>query len=254
MRCIIDIANQYKDNFIIEVFDVRARGQMPAVDHDVYICSGGPGDPREGDGIWDKAFYSLIQDVSDFNKYSFDSKKFMFFICHSFQMACAHFELGKITQRKSTSFGIMPVHKTRAGQKDLIFRNLNDPFYVIESRDYQIIQPNIHVFKEKNVEILALEKIRTHVEYERAIMAVRFSPEMVGTQFHPEADPAGMKVHFSKEENREKVIKNHSVEKYDSMMVQLEDEDKISLTHKTILPNFIENAINVINSHALSIV
>jgi imidazoleglycerol phosphate synthase glutamine amidotransferase subunit HisH len=30
---------------------------------------------------------------------------------------------------------------------------------------------------------------RDHVQYERAIMAVRFTDYFVGTQFHPEADP-----------------------------------------------------------------
>lgn len=254
MRCIIDIVARYKNNFDISIFDVRAKGELPNLDFDLYICSGGPGDPHEGDGVWDKGFYNLIQDVWDYNKYAYESKKYMFFICHSFQMACNHFQLGKITKRKSASFGVMPVHKTKHGQHDDLFKNLPDPFYVIESRDWQIVQPNLHVFKEKNAEILALEKIRSHVEFERAIMAVRFSPEMVGTQFHPEADPKGMEVHFSKQENRDKVILNHGIEKYDSMMVQIDEEDKIALTYKTILPNFIENALNVINSHALSIV
>ena len=169
-------------------------------------------------------------------------------------MACNHFGLGKITKRKSASFGIQPVHKTKAGMSDDLFRQLPDPFYVVESRDWQIVQPNLHVFKEKGAEILALEKIRTHVEYERAIMAVRFSEEMVGTQFHPEADPDGMMVHFTKEENRDKVVLNYGIAKYDSMMSQLEEEDKIALTYKTILPNFIGNAIKRINSHAYSIV
>jgi homoserine O-succinyltransferase/O-acetyltransferase len=254
MRCILDIVRQYSNNFDIEVFDVRTKREIPSLDFDVYICSGGPGNPLEGDGIWDVAFNNLISEVWDYNRFANEGKKFMFFICHSFQMACKHFELAKITKRKSTSFGIQPVHKTKSGQSDLIFNNLEDPFYVVESRDWQIVQPNLGVFKAKGATILALEKIRTHVEYERAIMAVRFSDEMVGTQFHPEADPHGMLVHFTSEEIREKIIDNYGVSKYDSMMSQLDDEDKIQLTHKTILPNFINNAIKVINSHAISLV
>ena len=72
----------------------------------------------------------------------------------------------------------------------------------VDSREWQLVQPNRKVFKKLGAKILSLEKIRTHVELERAIMAIRFSPEMVGTQFHPEADPEGMKKHFSVEENR----------------------------------------------------
>ncbi|MBK8699917.1 MAG: GMP synthase [Saprospiraceae bacterium] len=254
MRCIRDIVANYKDLLQADIFDIRVDKIVPGLEYDLYISSGGPGDPMEGDGVWDTQYYQLIQDIWDYNKYTTDSKKYIFFICHSFQMACHHFGLGKISKRKSASFGIQPVHKTKAGFTDLIFENLPDPFHVVESRDWQIIQPNLHIFKDKGAEILALEKIRTHVEYERAIMAVRFSEEMVGTQFHPEADPHGMLVHFSKEENRDKVINNYGVAKYDSMMAQLEEEDKILLTHRTILPNFIENAIKVLNSHAFSIV
>lgn len=254
MRCITQIVSNYHHILDVDVFDIRVTGELPDMGYDIYISSGGPGNPLEGDGKWNKGFYKLVQDVWEYNKYDGYPKKHFFFICHSFQMACHHFELGKITKRKSPSFGVQPVHKTRAGSQDFLFKNLPDPFYVVESRDWQIVQPNLHVFKAHGAEILALEKIRTHVEFERAIMAVRFSDEMVGTQFHPEADPHGMQIHFMKEENRDKVINNYGIAKYDSMMAQLEEEDKIALTYKTILPNFIENAIKRIHSPAFSAV
>jgi homoserine O-succinyltransferase/O-acetyltransferase len=253
MRCINDIVSSYNNDFDCQVFDLRAKKEIPSLDFDLYICSGGPGNPLEGDGDWDVKFYNLIQDIWDFNRFS-ESKKFVFFICHSFQMAANHFNLGKITKRRSTSFGVMPVHQTRYGIKDALFQGLQDPFYVIDSRDWQLIQPDLSVFEQHGAKILALEKLRTNVEYERAIMAVRFSEEMVGTQFHPEADPLGMQIHFEKQENRDKVINNYGQVKYDQMMELIDDEEKIFLTHKTILPNFIENALKALNSLALSTV
>ncbi len=144
---------------------------------------------------------------------------------------------------KSTSFGIFPIHKTKDGRKDRILEGLADPYYAVDSRDWQLIQPRLKVFEEHGAQILSLEKIRTHVEYERAIMAVRFSNEFVGTQFHPEADPVGMKDYFSKQEMREKIIKNFDEQKYIDMMEHLDDPDKINLTHQTILPRFITNAL-----------
>lgn len=254
MRCILDIVNQYSSNFDIQVFDVRAKCEIPDLNFDVYVSSGGPGNPLEGDGVWDVKWYELIQNIWNHNQLNYENKKYVFFICHSFQMACNHFELAQLTKRKSSSFGVMPVHKTKAGSIDPLLISLPDPFYVVESRDWQIVQPDLNVFKMHGAKILALEKLRTHVEYERAIMAVRFSDEMVGTQFHPEADADGMKIHFSKEENREKVINNHSIQKYDSMMSQLEEEDKIALTQKTILPKFLEFAIEVLSSQAICLV
>jgi hypothetical protein len=138
---------------------------------------------------------------------------------------------------------------TKFGRNDIVFKKLPDPLYAVDSRDWQLIQPDLHVFKKHGAKILALEKIRTHVELERAIMAVRFSDEFVGTQFHPEADPVGMKIHFEKSENRQKVIDNFGVEKYNSMMAQLDDPDKIELTHNTILPSFIEHALESIHAN-----
>jgi homoserine O-succinyltransferase/O-acetyltransferase len=246
MRCIRDIAAMYSSAFDIDEFDVRVTNEVPGMEYDVYISSGGPGNPVEGNGVWDKAWYKLVGDLWEFNQNSKFDKKYMFFICHSFQMACFYFELGTLAARKSTSFGVMPVHKTKYGENDPIFKNLPDPLYAVDSRDYQLIQPDLDVFRMHGAKILALEKIRTHVEYERAIMAVRFSDEFIGTQFHPEADPIGMKIHFEKPEIREKVVENFGQEKYDAMMEHIDDPDKIELTHDTILPLFIENAMDSI--------
>ena len=117
--------------------------------------------------------------------------------------------------------------------------------------DYEV--SDLKAFKEHGAQILSLEKIRTHVEYERAIMAVRFSPEFVGTQFHPEADPAGMKDHFSEKKNRDAVIKNFDEKKYEDMMEHLEDPDKIKLTHETILPHFISESLRSVHHQRLAV-
>ncbi len=243
MRCLRDIANAYNDQLHWDEFNVRVDNVVPSLDYDIFICSGGPGNPLEGNGDWDVKFYDLLDRAWNYNKTNPARKKYFFFICHSFQMACNHFELGDIVPRKSTSFGVYPVHKTAAGKRDSILAGLPDPYYAVDSRDWQLIQPNLKVFKEHGASILSLEKIRTHVELERAIMAVRFSDEFVGTQFHPEADPIGMREHFKKDENRKTVIKNFSKRKYTNMMNHLEDPDKIALTHSFIIPHFIDSAL-----------
>ncbi len=245
MRCIREIVAEYEGQLTCDEFDVRAKNEVPDLSYDLYICSGGPGSPLDG-GEWKDRFFELLDSAWQHNQTSPD-KKYFFFICHSFQMACEHFELGELAPRKSTSFGVYPVHHTKAGLSDPILSNLPDPYYAVDSRDWQLIQPNDEVFEEHGAHILSLEKIRTHVEYERAIMAVRFSEEFIGTQFHPEADPIGMKIHFEKQENRDKVIKNFGEEKYNNMMEHLDDPDKIALTHSTILPTFIESSIQKLN-------
>ena len=159
-------------------------------------------------------------------------------------MACEHFELGALAPRGKTSFGVYPIHKITLAKHDSILEGLADPYFAVDSRDWQLIQPNLEVFEKQGAHILSLEKLRDHADYERAIMAARFSDEFVGTQFHPEADPIGMQAHFQKEDNRDKVIDNYGQAKYDDMMAHLEDEDKIALTHEKIIPHFIVDAIS----------
>ena len=64
-----------------EIFDVRAKNEMPSLGYDLYISSGGPGHPLEGDGIWDVKYYSFIDDLIAHNKSSED-KKYLFLICY----------------------------------------------------------------------------------------------------------------------------------------------------------------------------
>ncbi|MDO5615831.1 MAG: GMP synthase, partial [Cruoricaptor ignavus] len=88
----------------------------------------------------------------------------------------------------------------------------------------------------------ALEKIRPHIHLERAIMAIRFSDEIFGTQFHPEADPEGMMKNLEDDKNRAAMIENFGVEKYLETIDRLDNEDKINLTQKEILPRFLKHA------------
>jgi len=242
LRCIKEIVEKYDSAIEFEIFNVRGEIEIPDTSFDIYISSGGPGSPLE-DGEWRKPYLDLMQTLWNINKDENNQKKHVFFICYSFQVICDYFELGTIKPRKSTSFGILKVHKTPNGENDIILNGLPDPYYAVDSRDFQLIQPRLKVFREHGATILSLEKIRTYVELERAIMAVRFSDEFVGTQYHPEAEPFSMEDYFKEEENREKVVTNFGIEKYNQMMERINDPDKIELTYNTILPNFINNAL-----------
>jgi hypothetical protein len=147
-----------------------------------------------------------------------------------------------------TSFGVYPCYKTKEGMEDFLLDGLDDPYYVVDSRDYQLVQPRLKVFEEHGARILSLEKMRSTVLYERAIMAVRFSDEFVGTQYHPEADPYGMREYFNKPETKETVLKNYSVRKYNDMVRNLENPERIARTHAAVIPSFIDNALKVLGT------
>ncbi len=120
---------------------------------------------------------------------------------------------------------------------------LPDPFFAVDSRDYQITEPNVERLSDAGAAILCLEKIRPHVPLERAVMAIRFSEEVVGTQFHPEADNEGMLRYFLTGEKRNQIVTNFGQDKYDEMVAYLQDPDKIALTESVILPGFLRQAI-----------
>src|SRR5690606_15077253 len=90
-------------------------------------------------------------------------KKYIFLICHSFQMACRKYNLGEVTKRKSTAFGIFPISLTNEGALDPVFQGLPNPFYAVDSRDWQVLSGDEEQFEQQHAEVAALEKRRPHV-------------------------------------------------------------------------------------------
>ena len=240
---IVEIVKDFSDEVESQVFDVRHKGELPDTTWDIYISSGGPGDPLEGDGNWDKRYFALMDELWLHNA-SNPNKKYAFFICHSFQMMVHHFGIAEIVPRRSLSFGTFPVHKTEDGENERYFQKLPDPFYVADFRHWQVLNPNANQLEKIGASILALEKIRPHVDLERAIMAVRFSEEFFGTQFHPEADPIGMLKRFRETDKSNHVVSQYGEEKYQRMIDDLHDPNKMGLTHDTVLPTFISDSIS----------
>lgn len=249
MRCIREILNQFGENNHIDLtwdeFDVRLKNEVPNLDYDIYISSGGPGSPLESEGSeWEQVYFGWLNKVEKWNNNpAHVQKKHVLFICHSFQLICRHYGVATVNKRKSTSFGIFPMHLLNDGKDEVIFNGLKDPFYAVDSRDYQVIEPNHNKLQQMGASILAIEKNRPHVPYERAIMAIRFNESMIGTQFHPEADAIGMSLHLQTEEKKKTVIENHGEAKWQSMIDQLNDPEKIMWTYSHILPNFLMNAV-----------
>ncbi|BAP31894.1 uncharacterized protein CHSO_2857 [Chryseobacterium sp. StRB126] len=231
-----------EENVIIKTFDVRFKDEMPEIgDFDIFISSGGPGTPHREGFEWEERFAHFLDSIFEHNKYNED-KKYLFLICHSFQLASIHWKLGNICKRKSYSFGVMPIHKTDEGKEEFLFKNLQNPFYAVDSRAYQFIEPDHDRFEELGMTVMAIEKFRPHINLERAVMAVRFSDEIFGTQFHPEASPEALIENLKDDKNREAMIENFGMEKYLETMDRIDDEDKIILTRNQILPRFLQFA------------
>ncbi len=238
MRCIHTIINKWsKDKQLtieLTTFRLRNHGEIPNDTFDIYISTGGPGSPTATvNEDWDIAYTRWLEKM-------IAVQKPVFLICHSFQIACRHFELGTVGLRKSMQIGILPVHPLT---EDSLFNELQDPFFALESRHYQITAPNDENIQKMGAKIIALEKIRPQVPLERAIMAVQFSEKMYGVQFHPEADPTELTAFFNEDSTKKIVIDSFGIQKWEQIMEHLLDPNTIDTTFSNFIPNFLEKAI-----------
>src|SRR5687768_11455809 len=102
MRCLRQIINQWAEDNLHEThcdeFDVRLLQQVPDLTYDIYISSGGPGSPLESIGsIWEAAYFNWLSEIENWNSNALHhNKKFVFFICHSFELICRHYRLAEI--------------------------------------------------------------------------------------------------------------------------------------------------------------
>jgi homoserine O-succinyltransferase len=251
MRCIREILDEFARSSGISIlrneFEVRIQKQVPDLSYDIYISTGGPGSPLDSeDSEWENMYFEWVSQIEEHNRIArSQDKKNVLFICHSFQLACRYFKLAHVTKRKSTAFGVFPVHLYESGIEEPVFAGLQDPFYAVDSRDYQVVQPDTSRLLDMGADILAIEKERPHIPLERAIMAIRFNEHMIGTQFHPEADASGMSMYLKREDKMNMVIAEYGKEKWQSMVEQLNDPDKIKWTNTHVIPNFLDQAIHL---------
>ncbi|HET9825447.1 MAG TPA: GMP synthase [Chitinophagaceae bacterium] len=249
MRCLRNILREYGEDNQIQVqwdeFDVRLRNEVPNMNYDIFISSGGPGSPLESRySDWEKKYFGWLNEVERWNANPANlQKKFVFFICHSFQLSARYYNVGIVTRRRSTAFGIFSVHMLEDGVDEPVFAGLRDPFYAVDSRDFQVIQPNYSVIEKMRAKILCIEKERPHVPYERAMMGIRFNDYMIGTQFHPEADAPGMTMYLHRQDKKKTIIENYGETKWKNMLEHLNDPDKILWTYSHVLPNFLDQAV-----------
>jgi GMP synthase-like glutamine amidotransferase len=247
MRCIREILTGYAEKHALQLvfheYEVRIQQQVPDLSYDIYISTGGPGSPLDSEGSeWEKRYFRLMEAIREWNDTATEKKQVLL-ICHSFQLMCRHLGIGNVCRRRSPAFGVFPVHKTTAGEQEPVFNGLPEPYYIVDSRNWQVIELNRDKMEAMGAEVLAIEKERPHVPLERATMAIRFSDYCLGTQFHPEADAAGMHMYLLQQEKKNQVITNYGAEKYYSMLEHLSDPDKIMLTHDAFIPAFLDNTI-----------
>jgi GMP synthase-like glutamine amidotransferase len=226
----------------VDQYHVRDRSEIPDLSYDIYVSSGGPGNPLDDSGSdWENRFFRLLDDVWQHNATN-EQKKFFFGICHSFQVMVKRFGVGIISRRERRNLGIVPVFKTQAGTHDPIFDGLHPKFYVFDNRDYQVTDPDHRKLDALGASVLSYECENNRLG--EAITGIRYTPEIESVQFHPEAEKNGILIRFTDPEERQKMIELIGEEKFDEFMQSVHNPNKLLRTYRTVLPGFLTRSFN----------
>jgi len=124
IRALLD-GNPFVSSY--EIFNVRGANQVPDTSFDVYISSGGPGNPLEQHFPWYNQWIALMDSLLNEHR----GKKHVFLICHSFQVMCNHLNVADVRLRKSPAFGIFRFTKPAPGCPKLYLKNWLSRFTVL---------------------------------------------------------------------------------------------------------------------------
>ena len=230
-------------------YDVRAKGDVPSLDYDLFISSGGPGSPYDGaQKQWEADYFRWLDRLWNYNQRSGTDLPALF-ICHSFQLFVRFFGVADVTERAAESFGVFPVYPTAAGRCDPLFERLPHPFYAADFRHWQAVGVDDERLRELDASALAYERERPDGQ-ERALMALRMG-DLAAVQFHPEAEPDGMFAHFRKPERRRQVVEKVGKRRYQQILHRLNDPDFIQATHRSVVPKWLDRAMTSVLSRRM---
>lgn len=226
-----------------QVFATRKSNELPRLsDFDLFISTGGPGDPHDGIGQeWENNYFEFLRNFQAHNASNVQAK-FLFSICHSFQLLCRFFDIAKVVPRPETCFGTFKCNLENSGKEDALFGKLPDPFLIVENRNWQCVQPDLEKMESLGIQILAKELNPVSPGAEPALLALRISPFWVATQFHPETNPAEMRRVFSEGKKVQEVLDKFGPLKMLQILDSLNRKNpSISDTFECLLPEFIKS-------------
>ena len=227
-----------------KVFATRKKNELPEPeDFDFFISTGGPGDPHDGKGLaWENNYFAFLEKIrSDIA--SGQKPKYLFSICHSFQLLCRWLNIAEVVPRPETCFGIFSCKPEQSAKEDPLFSRLPDPFLVVENRNWQCIHPDYEKMNELGIQVLARELTPPAPDAEPALLALRLSPYWIATQFHPETNPAEMRAVYSAGKKKDEVLEKYGPGKLEEINSRLDQQNPaLADTFHCLLPGFLSEA------------
>lgn len=215
-------------------------------DADLYISSGGPGSPYEGDDQpWFRSYMRFLHDLSETAAAHPDKSPSLFVVCYSFQLAVRFFGLGRVIERGGLKFGVMPIYTTEEGRSHPLTAPFGDRLFAFEHRRWQAVDLDESRLRARGGHFLAQES-RDGFSKGRAILALDFGPGIEGVQFHPEADRPGILAWIRKVEHAEAFRETYGEQTFRAMLRTLDNPNRVARTFDLFIPRWMARRFNAI--------
>jgi GMP synthase-like glutamine amidotransferase len=253
MRCLRGIAQSFLDNVarknpnlageIVEVSPRDTNDEVPR-DCDLYVSSGGPGSPFEGDDQPWYADYGRFSDhVAESAARGGADQSALFAICYSFEMVVRHFQIAAIGPRADRKFGVMPIYTTTEGQRHPLLAAFGDRLFAFEHRNWEAIEPDEARLRSLGGRVLARES-RDGVSKGRALLALEVAPGIEAVQFHPEADRPGVMNWVARPEQAAAFKATYGELTYQAMLRTLDNPRRLARTFALVIPGWLARRFN----------
>lgn len=232
--------------FFLSHVSPRDLGHEPPRDADLYLSTGGPGSPFDGDGAaWLEDYYRFLNELSDTAAAHPQAAPSLFVICYSFELTVRHFGIAKVAPRGSTKFGVMPIYTTEAGRHHPMTMAFHDRLFAFEHRNWEVIDLDERALKARGGHLLARESRDGHSKG-RALLAFDFGPGIEGVQFHPEADRPGVVAWIRKVEHAEAFQRAYGETTFKAMLRTLDNPGRLARTFDIFIPGWMARRFNAI--------
>lgn len=255
MRCLRGIVGHFFDRvretnpgLQCELSEVSPRDTNHPVprDRDLYLSSGGPGSPFDGDGsLWTEDYSRFLDGLVDSAERGGAERRAIFAICYSFEMVVRHFQLAAIAPRTDRKFGVMPIYTTPAGQRHPLLEPFGDRLFAFEHRNWEAVDLDERKLSSLGGSVLALES-RDGFSKGRAILGLDAAPGVEAVQFHPEADRPGVMNWVSRPEQAAAFRAAYGEVTYQAMLRTLDDPRRLARTYALVIPGWMARQFNLL--------
>lgn len=258
MRCFRGIAatffervRAYNPDLACELVEVSPRDTNNPVprDCDLYMSSGGPGSPFDGDGEpWTFDYAGFIDETIESAIRGGEDMRAVFAVCYSFEVVVRNLAIAQVVPRVERKFGIMPVYTTPEGQQHPLLSAFGDRLFAFEHRNWEAVDLDERKLASMGGKLLARES-RDGVSKGRAILGLDVAPGLEAVQFHPEADRAGVVNWISRPEQAAAFKATYGEVTYQAMLRTLDDPRRLARTYALVIPSWLTRRFNLLAPH-----